>query len=113
VTGYVYAAGNSVVAVISETQIITLLSTLSSGTSMGVDPTTGYVYMASEYGDDVTVIAGLGMVGTVAVGVDPIAVGVNPVSRLVYVANHLGQSISIIGDVLPFKAFLPVVLKNG
>ena len=112
VTGYAYVAGYNTVAVISGTQIITTLATTSSGTAIGVNPTTGHVYLADYYNDNVTVLSGTEVVGTLAVGASPISVGVNPISGLIYVANHLGQSISIIGDMLPVRVFLPLVLKN-
>jgi YVTN family beta-propeller protein len=66
--------------------------------AIGVNPTTGKIYVANFGSNTVSVIDGTSnlVVATVAVGIYPYAVGVNPTTNKVYVANLTSNTVSVI-----------------
>ncbi len=64
---------------------------------IGVNPLTGYVYVANHHGNTVTVISGTQVITQLVTGESPSAVGVNPVTGYVYVADWGGRVTVISG----------------
>jgi YVTN family beta-propeller protein len=94
----------------SGTQVVTTVA--GGGDAIGVNPATGHVYVANYYSNTITVLNGIEVIGTLAVGAGPQTIAVNPATGLVYVGNRIGHSITILREGPTFKTFLPVVLKN-
>jgi len=114
-TGYVYAlnSGEGTVSVISGTQVIAIVTVGAGSTdlgpdpwygytftgsdqAMGVDPTTGYVYVANWADATVSVISGTQVLATLPVGRNPNTILVDPARGYVYVANVGDNTVSVI-----------------
>ncbi len=66
--------------------------------AVGVNPASGYVYVANMSSGDVTVFPGAEVVTTLAAGTYPNAVSVNPATGYVYVANQTGNDVTVLSD---------------
>jgi YVTN family beta-propeller protein len=114
-TGYVYVANptNGSLTILSGTQVITtitptglppintnLTAPLGGGYGgpnvIGVNPNTGYVYVANFGGDGITVFVETQLLTSLAKRRSPIAVGVNPVSGHAYMADVNGDAVAVI-----------------
>ncbi len=110
VTGLAYAAIDShsdagrSVKVISGTQLIATLPT-ASPSAIGVNPKTGYAYVANYGSKSVTIISGTTTVTTVTVGTQPAAIGVNPHTGYVYVANYGSDNVTVLSGTQAITTF--------
>ncbi len=100
--------------ILSGAQVIINIAMNLYPTAIGVDATSGYVYVSSYYSSDVTVLSGTRVIEGIPVGRAPVDVALDSVTHLVYVANQVSRSISIIGDPLiywPYHWYMPTVFK--
>jgi YVTN family beta-propeller protein len=80
-----------------ETNDTTTVAASSGPYAMAVNPVTNKIYVASFWGNSVTVIDGAtNDTITVPAGVTPYAVGVNPASNKIYVVNRNSDNVTII-----------------
>ena len=78
--------------------MITATIAVGSPNGVAVNPNTDIIYVASGYGESVSVISGRTnkVTATIPVGNGPVGVVVNPKTNTIYVANYLGHSVSVI-----------------
>lgn len=128
-TGYVYLSHSELtlnsctfsVTVMSGTQVITTLPLgrrVPSGTvyfkrdSVGVDPSTGFVYVVDVISHHVTALVDTSVLAVVQTDSFPWAVDYNPTNGYAYVASS--DSVTVIGPVvLGRRVYLPLVARNG
>lgn len=79
--------------------------------AVGVNPATGYVYVASWGSHDITVISGTQAIAMLGAGTYPGTASVNPVTGYVYVANQ--HHVSVIGEGPVHHTYLPPVSRGG
>jgi YVTN family beta-propeller protein len=95
----VVAGLTAVPAAAATTYAVTATIGVGSGPyGVGIDPSTGTVYVANEQSNTVSVIdeATGTVTATIGVGNDPVGVGVDPASDTVYVANTDDNTVSVI-----------------
>lgn len=99
-TVYISNKNAGTISVLDSYQSITLLKTITSGTTMGLatDNQLRKIYAANYDDNTVSVIDALtsAVVNTITVGVNPSSLGVNPADNSIYVSNFGGSSISVI-----------------
>jgi len=66
---------------------------------MGYDSGNGYVYVANSYSNNVSVISGIAVIGTIPVGHDPRGVGYDSGHGYVYVTNWGSNTVSVIATL--------------
>jgi YVTN family beta-propeller protein len=64
--------------------------------AIGVNPATGYGYVANPANDDVTIISGTHHIATHPAGENPTDVGVDPDSGYVYIMNFESDDVTVI-----------------
>ncbi len=64
--------------------------------AIGVNPISGYTYVANEFSDNVTVVSGTQVMAVLAAGTSPNAIGVNQATGYVYVANAMSNDVTVL-----------------
>lgn len=78
---------------------VTITATVGLGPkAIGINPNTGYVYVANSGEGSVTILQGTSVVTTVGTGNSPRSVGVNPATGYIYVGNYVGNDVAILKD---------------
>lgn len=92
----------------------TWLRTIHTGENtpdaVAYDPADGYVYVANEFSNNVTVISGTTIVAAVGVGNSPDCIGYDPTNQEIYVANWGSSSVTAISGT-KVVASIPVGLR--
>ncbi len=65
--------------------------------SLAIDPLTGNVYVVCSYSDEVVIIHGTEVIGTLKVGWHPYQIAVNPQNGMVYVPNEGDATVTVLG----------------
>jgi DNA-binding beta-propeller fold protein YncE len=92
-----YVLGNSGVAVVSGTSVVTTIDRGGAGPfALGVNPATGYVYVAEFVSHTLLVLSGTNVITTLPTGITPAGVGVNESTGYAYVSNQGSDSITVI-----------------
>lgn len=75
----------------------------SAPIAIAIDPESGYVYVANQDSNDVSIISGTEVITTVRVGERPNDIIVNPKNGYVYVANTISATVTIISGTQVIK----------
>jgi YVTN family beta-propeller protein len=78
-------------------EFVTITATVGlAPKAIGINPNTGYVYVANSDEGSVTILQGTAVVTTVSVGDSPRSIGVNPATGNVYVGDYVGNHVAIL-----------------
>jgi len=101
-TGYLYAAHSTPndvyphnISIMKDSQLVTSFKTAVRSQDVAVNPNYGLAYFANPEDDDITIVQGVGILGTFNVGDNPWSLDVNPQTGRVYIANRGEDTISV------------------
>ena len=97
------------VTVISATQVVTTVVAGTKPLAVGINSTSGYVYVMNWISGDVTVLQNDQSVETLPIGGSLFDISVNPLTGLTYVA---GGKLTVIGDLVVPKSHTGSLLSS-